>query len=132
MTTTDPAILEARELLAEEYIAVGARHSAQLVRAGNCGDDTPVRTVARILRERPVYTREQELEAMEKALQATATPGMMLDAYKRHLTALKGDPLVEAIKACDYATLDAIEAEFAAALRQALAARGLEIREVKG
>ena len=40
------------------------------------------------------------------------------------------DPLVEAVKDCGYATLDAIEKEFADDLRAALAARGLKLVEV--
>ena len=42
----------------------------------------------------------------------------------------KPDPLVEAVRDCGYATLDAIEPEFAADLRAALAARGLKLVEV--
>ena len=40
------------------------------------------------------------------------------------------DPLVEAVKDCGYATLDAIEKEFADDLRAALAKRGLKLVEV--
>lgn len=39
------------------------------------------------------------------------------------------DPLAEAVKDCGYATLDAIEPEFAADLRAALAKRGLKLVE---
>lgn len=39
------------------------------------------------------------------------------------------DPLVEAIKACGFTTVNSFEPEFAACLRTALAARGLEIVE---
>lgn len=41
------------------------------------------------------------------------------------------DPLVEAIKACDLATLEGIEREKAEELRQALTAAGYEIRKVE-
>jgi hypothetical protein len=40
------------------------------------------------------------------------------------------DPLVEAVRDCGYATLDAIEPEFVADLRAALAKRGLKLVEV--
>ena len=40
------------------------------------------------------------------------------------------DPLVEAVRDCGYATLDAIEPEFVADLRTALAKRGLKLVEV--
>ena len=40
------------------------------------------------------------------------------------------DPLVEAVRDCGYATLDAIEPEFVADLRAALAKRGLKPLEV--
>jgi len=39
------------------------------------------------------------------------------------------DPLVEAVRDCGYATLDAIEPEFVADLRAALAKRGLKLVE---
>jgi len=42
----------------------------------------------------------------------------------------KPDPLVEAVRDCGYATLDAIEPEFVADLRAALAKRGLKLVEV--
>ncbi len=40
------------------------------------------------------------------------------------------DPLVEAVRDCGYATLDAIEPEFVADLRTAIAKRGLKLVEV--
>lgn len=119
MTTTDPYILEARELLMEW----GIRPDHVRGLPG----------LASILRERPVYTREQELEAMRAAL--TAHDGgdysgvdvsEALDAWKRHLTAPKVDPLSDWLKSEGYDNPgDAAERQ-----RKFLAARGLEIREV--
>jgi len=51
-------------------------------------------------------------------------------AFERFIIPEPGDPLVEAVRDCGYATLDAIEPEFVADLRAALAKRGLKLVEV--
>lgn len=135
MTTTDPAILEARELLAEKYERCGFKNSAATCREG-AYDSIEVGIIARIRRERPVYSREQELEALQAALKAIAVlpchAENMLDAYKRHLTALKVDPLHEAICAAWAWRNVKPHQQMTDELRRALAERGLEIREVEG
>lgn len=52
-----------------------------------------------------------------------------MSLFSRFILA-KPDPLVEAVRDCGYATLDAIEPEFVADLRAALAKRGLKLVEV--
>ena len=55
--------------------------------------------------------------------------GLCFPRLSRFILA-KPDPLVEAVRDCGYATLDAIEPEFVADLRAALAKRGLKLVEV--
>lgn len=53
-----------------------------------------------------------------------------MSLFSRFIIPEPVDPLVEAVRDCGYATLDAIEPEFVADLRTALATRGLKLVEV--
>lgn len=82
--------------------------------------------------ERHEAFKREVSDAVEGAVDLLRTGGFELMARDLGRFVIpKADPLVEAIKACEYATLDAIEPEFAADLRKALADRGLEIVEKK-
>lgn len=120
-------IHEARELLAAECKPNVARE----YRRGGYDNFSAVRALARVLYERPQPTFEQRVEAMRLTtgcLRPEAERTLILfDRHTAEIMRPKVDPLVDAIKACGYVTLDAIEPEFAADLRKALAARGLEI-----
>lgn len=56
--------------------------------------------------------------------------GLCFPRLSRFILPKPVDPLVEAVRDCGYATLDAIEPEFVADLRAALAKRGLKLVEV--
>jgi hypothetical protein len=88
--------------------------------------------------------RDYMLKALCRALEAHDATLAEFEAFKREVSDAittpgadlsrfiipEPDPLVEAVRDCGYATLDAIEPEFAADLRAALAARGLKLVEV--
>ena len=77
--------------------------------------------------------RQEVSEAVERfrADWQHATPARdQYDCTLGRFIIAESDPLVEAVKDCGYATLDAIEPEFAAELRAALAKRGLKLVEV--
>ena len=135
-TTIDPRyIAEARELLAAwSEDENGSAHNAKLYRKGHLDDNEAVQVLARVLSERPVYTRGQKLAAMEQACHehgvSNIKAGLLLDAYEYRLTAPPVDPLDIAFDAAVEACRDGESLK--GALRKVLEARGLKIVEVEG
>lgn len=87
-----------------------------------------IEAICRLIKRHEAFRREVSDAVEQYFRDVTLTKVPM--ALERFIIA-KPDPLVEAIKSCNYATLDMIEPGFAADLRKALAARGLEIVEKK-
>lgn len=131
---SDEYILKARELLAAEYERQGIPGAASYYRTGRYDDDPETIVLARVLRKHAEKqpTFEQELEAMQRAWWAgNHHPKAILEAYKAALAEIMAppvDPLVEAVnEAFPHVNVEYLTEK----LRKALAARGLEIREVQ-
>ena len=85
---------------------------------------------ARVIAEFEAFKREVSDAVNGFARYCTVTDTPFPTDLSRFILPAPVDPLVEAVKDCGYATLDAIEKEFADDLRAALAKRGLKLVEV--
>ena len=103
------------------------------------GDDLPLRSSiaahARAIEQHEAFKREvsDAVESLCNTVLMSHDHRQLREMLSHRFTIPKPDPdpLVEAVKACEYATLDAIEPEFAKSLRAALAARGYEVRKIE-
>lgn len=136
--TTDPYILQARELLADEVEKRGRRYAASEYRKGHSDKYFSMTVLARVLREHAEKqpTFEQKVEAMRAALDWNDVWGGKADSathalalYDRHLAEIMAppvDPLVEAMSELGWCNPEALASD----LRKALSARGIAIPEI--
>lgn len=97
------------------------------------GDDLPLRASivahARAIEQHEAFKREvsDAVESLCNTVLMSHGHRQLREMLSHRFTIPKPDPLVEAVKACNYATLDAIEPEFAKDLHAAIEARGGKI-----
>lgn len=102
----------------EREAATEARHAAELREQAERFSEVAAR-VKRLI-------EEAKLSRLVYDCSDGSKPSFIVDALAPFIIP-KPDPLVEAVKACNYATLDAIEPEFAKDLEAAIEARGGKI-----